>query len=355
MQSGVLYNEPMLKPSEIYEFLKRENLYDELPCGFLSFTPDGTLLDVNRTLADWLGQTREELLSLGFKSMLTKASLLYYNLFLDPLLRIKCLTEEINLQFVGSAGTFDGLFSAKSYEDSSGKAFLINATVLKIGNRKKYEVELLLEKRNAEVQQSKLQFLINLVPIQIWTADPSGKVLSMNDQVKEYFGDLSLDHATGFLGVFEEDRQASLDAWQKSIKVGKPYEREIRMIGVSGQPEWFLVRGQPYYNSEEAIEVWFCCSININKKKLLQIANQMELKSNLLSAYKTLDENQARFSSIALDQSHMVRKPLANILGLIEIINDKPEQEEIQIMLNMLFASVQELDLMIKKVSKDII
>jgi PAS domain-containing protein len=344
----------MLETGGLPDFIKRENLYDELPCGFLSYTPEGTLLDVNTTLANWLGQSREELLSQGFKSMLTKASLLYYNLFLDPSLRVKDLAEEINLQLVGPAGTFDVLFSGKSYKDSSGKTVLINATVLKIGNRKKYEAELLSEKRNAETQQSKLQFLINLVPIQIWTADPSGNVLTTNLQVKEYFGDLTVENETKFLGIFEEDRQAAFDDWQSSIKSGKIFEREARLIGVSNQPEWFLMRGQPYYNADDKIEMWFCCSVNINKKKLLQIANQAELKSNLSTAYETLNHHEARFSSIAFDQSHMVRKPLANILGLIKIINDNPEPDELSVMLSMLHESVQELDLMVNKVSKTI-
>jgi signal transduction histidine kinase len=51
---------------------------------------------------------------------------------------------------------------------------------------------------------------------------------------------------------------------------------------------------------------------------------------------------------------HMVRKPLANILGLIKIINDNPEPDELSVMLSMLHESVQELDLMVNKVSKTI-
>ncbi|MEJ7560050.1 MAG: PAS domain-containing protein [Pedobacter sp.] len=347
--------ERLLENQELNEFLKRGNLYDELPCGFVSFSPEGSIYDVNRTLADWLGRTPEELVSVSFKSMLSKASLLYYNLFLDPLLRVKNSTEEISLQFVGLDGSFDVLFSAKSYRDSGGTTILINAIVLKIDNRKKYEAELLLERRNAEAQQSKLQFLIDLVPIQIWTTNSEGRVLSINRQVGDYFGDLSLDNRSDFSGMFSEDREAAYADWLKSIAVGKRYEREARFVGTSGKPEWFLIQCEPFYSPDNKIEIWFCCSININKKKLLQLANQQELKTNLSRAYQTLDHNEARFSSLAMSQSHMVRKPLANILGLIEIINEKPEEEELLSILSMLYESVQELDLMVKKVSKDML
>jgi PAS domain-containing protein len=343
----------MLEKSEVHEFLQQANLYEELPCGCLAFTPEGTILAVNKTFTDWVGGTKEGLLSANVKSLLSKASLLYYNLFLDPLFRIKGFVEEINLQFLGTEGTFDVLFNGRSYKNNSGNVVLISATVLKIKDRKKYEAELLSERRNAEQQQSKLQFLINLVPIQIWTADPEGKVQSMNLQIQEYFGSFGLNEASEFLGVFEPDRKAAFEDWQDSILKGKRYERELRLVGQSGMPEWFLVKGEPYYNSDDKIEMWFCCSININRRKLMQIANQMELKSHLSSAYKTLDHHQAKFSSIAMDQSHMVRKPLANILGLIDVLKNAPEPDDFVIMLNMLYESVNELDSMVNKISRD--
>ncbi|RZK67547.1 MAG: PAS domain-containing protein, partial [Pedobacter sp.] len=224
----------MLEKRDITDFLQQANLYDELPCGCLSFNPDGTILAANKTFANWIGVTKDSLLSLNLKSLLTKASLLYYNLFLDPLFRIKGYVEEINLQLLGEEGSFDVLFNGKCYKNSMGTVVLINATVLKIKERKKYEAELLSEKRNAEQQQSKLQFLINLVPIQIWTADPQGEVQSMNLQVQEYFGSISLDKGSTFSGVFEPDRKVAFEDWKESIKNGKRYERELRLLGRSG-------------------------------------------------------------------------------------------------------------------------
>jgi PAS domain S-box-containing protein len=343
----------MLEKDQIPEFLKHGNLYDELPCGCFSFSPDGTVLAANKTFAIWIGQTVEELLGKNLKSSLSKASLLYYNLFLDPLFRVKGYVDEINLQFLSQEGKFDVLFNGRSYKDATGSVILITATVIKISDRKKYEVELLSEKRNAEQQNSKLQFLIDLVPIQIWAADPNGKIQSMNHQIQQYFGALSFDNGSNFLGVFEPDREAAFEDWKNSVKIGRRYERELRLVGLSGEPEWFLVRGEPYFSSTNELEMWFCCSININKKKLLQLANQKELKSNLSTAYKTLDYHEAKFSSIALNQSHMVRKPLANIMGLINVLKDGPEPDDFSLMLGMLYESVLELDTMIKKISQD--
>ena len=93
----------------------------------------------------------------------------------------------------------------------------------------------------------------------------------------------------------------------------------------------------------------------LDQQKTLQIASQKELKVSLNTAYKTLADNQERFVSIAMNQSHMIRKPLANILGLAQLLNDEDASGELKKLLNMLLISVEELDTMIKLANKSTI
>ncbi|MCZ9340987.1 PAS domain-containing protein, partial [Streptomyces sp. TRM76130] len=37
-----------------------EELYESAPCGYLSTLMDGTIVKINKTLLDWLGLDREE-------------------------------------------------------------------------------------------------------------------------------------------------------------------------------------------------------------------------------------------------------------------------------------------------------
>ena len=66
-----------------------EDLYDHAPCGYLSTTPDGTIVRVNQTLLDWTGYAREELVGARFQTLLTIGSRIYYETHYGPLLRMQ--------------------------------------------------------------------------------------------------------------------------------------------------------------------------------------------------------------------------------------------------------------------------
>lgn len=339
-----------MRTRRVDEYLKKDFLYDELLCGFVSFGPDGKILSVNKTMATWVGIDFPEIQQRNFKSLMTKSSLLYYNMVIDPLLNLTSVVNEISLKFICEEGSFDALFNAESIKNEQGRLILINATVQKITDRKRYENELLHEKRYAEEETSKFEFLFNLAPNQIWTTDAKGQILTVNQKVRDYFGITQSADVYGLSGVYRKDRNKAFFVWKRCLSSGKKFEREMRLQGVKTTPEWFVVNAEPYYNKDGEIEMWFCSSTNINKQKLLQIANQAELKLSLSTAYKTLDENAELFVSIAVNQSHMVRKPLANILGLVKLLLEEDTNESSRNILDMLLESSEELDRMIKRV-----
>ena len=39
-----------------------EILYHQAPCGYVTFTPDGTIIKINQTLLTWLNCTAEEVI-----------------------------------------------------------------------------------------------------------------------------------------------------------------------------------------------------------------------------------------------------------------------------------------------------
>jgi light-regulated signal transduction histidine kinase (bacteriophytochrome) len=96
------------------------------------------------------------------------------------------------------------------------------------------------------------------------------------------------------------------------------------------------------------IEMWFCSATNINKQKLLQIASADELKTNLISAYEIVDKNAELFMSFAMKQSHVIRKPLANIMGLVQLLAQEDISDNLKGMMGLLMNSAEELDQMIK-------
>lgn len=338
-----------MKTQKLNKYLNNDLIFDEMLCGFISFSPDGQVLSINKTMASWIGINFTDIQILNFKNLMTKSSMLYYNIVVHPLLNLKSVVNEISLRFSGKNGSFDALLNAESYKNEQGKLMLINATIQRISNKKRHENELLRDMRFAEEEKRKYEFLFNSAPNQIWTTDNTGKTLTANQRVKDYFGIAEATNIEGPSGIFIEDRQKYLNIWRRALASGKAFQGEVRFQGIKKQPEWFMVVGEPYRNKKGQIEMWFWSSTNIHRQKMLQIANQAEQKLSLSEAYQTLAANQERFVSIAMNQSHMIRKPLANILGLAKLMKDEDVCDEVKNLLDMLLVSVEELDRMIKQ------
>ncbi len=345
----------MSTPGQLQEYTDRSFIYDQSPCGLFSFLADGTIIAANQTMSEWFGLSDKECIGRNFHTLLEHPSMLYYQLIVDPLIRLNGHISEFSLKFLSSSGEFDGLFNASAHRDLEGRVLVINASVQRINDRKKYEQELLLETRKAEEQRQlaesqkrRFEFLFNSVPNKIWNIDPNGKILNLNGRARDFLATLGKMPATAFAVVSKLDRERLVNGWKACLETEKRFERELRLICADGTEEWFLICAEPYYNNEGDIEMWFCSATNIHRKKLLQIANQQELTSRLASAYKDLDEKSELLAELAADQSHKVRKPLANILGLAKLMHTEATTPE---MLEMLLVSAGELDSMVREIS----
>ena len=197
-------------------------IFNEAPIGFVSFKPDGEIIKANYTFYSFFNKTEVELSPANFLKLLTKGSALYFQMVLNPLLNLREYTNEISLSFSTPTENFDALFNAKAYKDEHGKVIVVNAYLLKIIDRKKYEAELLLAKRMAE--------------------------------------------------------------------------------------------------------------------------------DSLNSAKKIIDDNNEQFMKIAMNQSHMIRRPMANMLGLISILKDIQISEDGADLIRLLETSAEELDTQIKEI-----
>lgn len=203
-------------------FTNAEFVFNEAPIGFISFEPNGGIVKVNESFCKWFGKTEAEIYDDNFFNLLGKGSKLYFQMVLTPVLSLRGLTNEISLTFTSDAEKFDTLFSGIAYKDEQGTIILINAYLLRIIDRKKYEAELLLSKRLAE--------------------------------------------------------------------------------------------------------------------------------SSLTSANKTIDAHKEQFFKIAMNQSHMIRRPMANMLGLLAIIKDLDLPGEAKDLIDLLKLSADEMDKLIKEV-----
>jgi sigma-B regulation protein RsbU (phosphoserine phosphatase) len=134
-----------------------ERLYDRAPCGYLSTTPDGTIVKVNQTFLDLTGYARDDLVGRRtFASLLTPGGRIYHETHYAPMLRMQGSAREIALEVLRADGTrAPVLVNAVLDVDDDGTPSVVRAAVFDATERRSYERELLRAKRSAEESEAR--------------------------------------------------------------------------------------------------------------------------------------------------------------------------------------------------------
>ena len=127
-------------------------LYDDAPCALFSTRPDGEVVRANRTFAEWLGVSLEDIIGrVRFPALLTMGSRMYYETHYAPLLRMQGFVSEIALEVRTPAGRVSPVVaSARQIRDAAGSPVLVHVALFDATDRRSYERELLQERKRAE-------------------------------------------------------------------------------------------------------------------------------------------------------------------------------------------------------------
>jgi len=334
--------------------VNRNFLYEYAPCGHISFKPDGSIININQTLLEWLGlEDKENVYNKRFSDILSKAGQFYYQMIVLPLINMQGAVNEINFDILSANNTsFPCLFNAVTGKGQDKKVKVIHGVVIKITDRKKYESELLHEKKHATEEKKRFEFLANIIPNIIFTASCDGKIDFMNARFYEYFNYSkgNFDKNSFLHLVHQNDRFKAARLWTECFKQEIRFDAEVRLKNGNGDYEWFLVRAVPYKNETGKTSTWFgsCTNIHEHKEKEMLVVN--ELNNSLSTAGEIISKNEETLKEIAFDQAHLIRMPLSNILGLIQLMEMMEMNEEIQDIHTLLKQSSKQLDDVIKAI-----
>jgi PAS domain S-box-containing protein len=122
-----------------------EELYEMAPCGYVSTDTDALIVKVNRTLADWLGYTTEELTGgKRFVELLTVGGRMFYETHFSLLLRMQQDVHEIALDMVCKDNrVLPVLVNARQKRDEAGEPILNRFVIFNSTERRRYERDLL--------------------------------------------------------------------------------------------------------------------------------------------------------------------------------------------------------------------
>lgn len=139
-----------------------EELYENAPCGYVSFLTDGTIYNINTTLLSWLNFTKEEVIYLKkFPELFKIGGQIFFETHFFPLIRLQGFIQEINFDIVRKdRSSFPGLINVNEIPSKDQNPLTYRATIFDITDRKKYEVELIAAKKKAEKDShAKAEFL----------------------------------------------------------------------------------------------------------------------------------------------------------------------------------------------------
>ena len=187
-----------------------EILYQNAPCGYVTFLPDGRVLKVNQTLLKWLDYDEDELLSIRLPQLLSKGGQMHFEMFLRTSITLKGQVRELSYEFSKKNGQLlPALLTATAVKNNDGNVIAVNAVITDITERKLYEQELLIAKKIAEGEKKRFQFMADLVPEIIWTATPDGRIDYANQRFYDYFGaeKEDLNHTFFLSKVHQQDQK----------------------------------------------------------------------------------------------------------------------------------------------------
>jgi PAS domain S-box-containing protein len=116
---------------------------------------------------------------------------------------------------------------------------------------------------------ARYRFLAEAIPVQIWTAQPTGALDYVTQRVADYFGTT----AERVLGegwqsvIHPDDLPTVVDRWTQSLTTGAPYQVEFRLRRADGEYRWYLGRALPQLDDQGKVVQWFGTNTDIDDQK----------------------------------------------------------------------------------------
>ncbi|RYZ88064.1 MAG: hybrid sensor histidine kinase/response regulator [Proteobacteria bacterium] len=136
-----------------------DQLLNIAPCGFLSFSSEGTIILANETLAQWLAMDIDELQGQPLQSILSQGGRIFLHTHFWPQLKLEGKVEEVYFSLRSSDGMIMPIL-ANAAQRLNGERKVFDCVFVRIQQRDHYESELILARKQAEkASQAKANFL----------------------------------------------------------------------------------------------------------------------------------------------------------------------------------------------------
>ena len=146
--------------------------------------------------------------------------------------------------------------------------------------------------------RDRTRFILESVPLLVWTATPDGVTDSFNTRWLAYTGRALADTiGSGWAqDLHPDDLPRTAALWQQAVAAGTTYQAEYRVRRHDGEYRWFQATGAPRRGPAGEVQMWVGANADIHQQKLL-VAELLET-----------NETQAALADQAYENAEQVRQ-----------------------------------------------
>lgn len=203
-----------------------------------------------------------------------------------------------------------------------------------------YNIERKKARTELEESQKRYSNLFHLSPDPTWVCDAeTHKFIDVNDAAIRNYGFTLSEFLEMHLEELVKEDDVQLPVLEKvmtpEVKVKMPLEQIIRHKKKSGEV---------IFVEKQMSEIFF-------QGRLAHIIVARDI-TDRIQYIAAIEEQNQRFSEIAWIQSHVVRAPIARLMGLVDLIRHPASDEKLRAeLLDYIFESAKELDGIVREIT----
>lgn len=316
-------------------------LYDQAPFGYLSTTPDGQIVKVNRTLCTWLGLEADTLLDLHLTDLLTAGGRIYYETHYAPMLHLQGFVREIAVDLLRvDRSRLPVLLNASLVRTAEGDPHLVRVAIFDATQRRAYErelvrtrdeqaVELKVRTEQAASATATVSQIIDAATNTLLVATDADLIVTHFNRGAQHLLGYTADEVIGRPTVELLDR-AEIRGYAEELEVSSELVSLIPALVRHGQPRnWTLTTraGERRAMSLSFTEIrdddrligYLYAGEDISVRLRTEAAQAAALRRELESVAR-LEEADRVKDEVVSTISHELRTPIAAIQGYGEIL-----------------------------------
>lgn len=253
----------------------------QLPEHYLLMAPDYTILDASDLYLQVTFKQREQIIGRNVFDVFPPAAQNDWQIFTDSLEFVRAHAQphsmpriryDMQRQAAEGGGMEERYWQTTNYPqlDSHGQLQAILLRTADVTQQQHAEQQARTMQRDLQESQERSQFILEALPVMVWTTRPDGYADYFNHSWLAFTGRI-MDQETAFgwlEGVHPNDRAAAGAAWRQAYESGENYQTEYRLRNADGDYRWVLARGISR-RADGQVSMWVGCSVDIHDQKQL--------------------------------------------------------------------------------------